>query len=350
MNNNSNVMTINLNSVIKNYYKILEEFNPYKLEKKIVCVLKSNCYGFGVNQIAKILIEKTDCRIFAVSNLYEALNLRNIDNNIKIITLNGFDYSNTNLYKEFNITPIISSMDQLNNISDDQYCWIHFDTGINRTGIPIYEWDNAEQIIKNKNTDTIMTHLSCTKNVKLINEKKKQILNKQLNLINDLVKKYSKFDTSIFKTSALSLGLDNYYNNIRVGHGLYFEYSYINTMDIANWQSTIMEIKTVKPGEYIGYDSKFQAKELTKIAVVNTGYSHGLKLNHPYVIINNKKCPIVGVVSMEIITVDISSINDCNLSTPVYIFYNNWKEISEILNVSCGFLSCNTNIDKKYVI
>lgn len=346
MMNNSNILTVNLNAITNNYNVLFNKFN-YKndRDKSMIVVMKSDAYGFGAIPLAHHLVINNNCKKFAVSTLQEAIDLRialiSYGKSIEIITLNGFDYTQKYYYKEFNITPIISSLDQWDNIDNNESYWVHFDTGMNRTGIPMNDWEKCEKLMKSTNITTIMSHLSHTK-PQTINEN-------QLMKIKELFNKYNSYDTSLLKTSGLLLDSSYYYNNLRSGHGLYFHYDYINTEDIGCWESKIQQINSVKSGDYIGYNSTFRAKEAMRVAIVNTGYSHGIQLNHPYVIINNEKCPIVGTVSMEFITVDITNV-DCDLNTPIYIFRNNWIDIAKTLDVSCGFLSCGLNLSRKYVI
>jgi alanine racemase len=72
-----------------------------------------------------------------------------------------------------------------------------------------------------------------------------------------------------------------------------------------------MSVKRVKSGEFIGYGTSFMAKENMKIATIPLGYSHGYSRslsNHGRVLINGKRCIVIGTVNMNMITVDVSQI------------------------------------------
>jgi alanine racemase len=82
--------------------------------------------------------------------------------------------------------------------------------------------------------------------------------------------------------------------------------------NILTWKSMVMNIKTVKPGEFIGYGNAYQAVRKTKIATIPIGYFHGYKRslsNIGHVLIKGKKAPIIGMVNMSMMIVDITSIS-----------------------------------------
>jgi alanine racemase len=82
---------------------------------------------------------------------------------------------------------------------------------------------------------------------------------------------------------------------------------------VLTWKSKIAGIKSVQPGEFIGYGIAYQATRVTTIATVPVGYFHGYRRslsNVGHVLIKGKKAPIIGLVNMSIMIVDISNIHD----------------------------------------
>ncbi|WP_026704218.1 alanine racemase [Flavobacterium soli] len=82
---------------------------------------------------------------------------------------------------------------------------------------------------------------------------------------------------------------------------------------IISWKSEVMNIKKVNPGEFIGYGNSFMASEKMKIAIIPVGYSHGYSRslsNHGRVLINGKRCMVIGTVNMNMITVNVSDLEN----------------------------------------
>lgn len=80
---------------------------------------------------------------------------------------------------------------------------------------------------------------------------------------------------------------------------------------IISWKSEVMSVKKVNPGDYIGYGTSFMASEKMKVAVIPVGYSHGYSRslsNHGRVLINGKRCMVIGTVNMNMLTVNVSDL------------------------------------------
>ena len=154
------------------------KFN-YRLIKKIVgkeclvsAVLKANAYGLGAKEIGKIL-ERLGCEIFFVANISEGTDLRKSIKKSDILVLNGFTYFNRkslNLFLKSNLIPVINSLEDLENFAlikrnnPERLLRIslHFDTGMNRLGIPFKELNQVKKLVKKNKIDlfSIMSHLS----------------------------------------------------------------------------------------------------------------------------------------------------------------------------------------------
>ena len=89
--------------------------------------------------------------------------------------------------------------------------------------------------------------------------------------------------------------------------------------------STISQIKKVKSGEKIGYDFTFKAEKDMTIGILPIGYNDGVDRrlsNKGCVYVKGRKCPIVGRISMNITTVDVSSVENPNIGDEAEIFSN----------------------------
>ena len=138
------VLQINLKN-IKNNYNYLKKNAPSTI---IAACVKANSYGLGSDKICKVLYEK-NCRSFFVATLEEALSLRRKYKHIEIYLLNGVNHSKS-FFDAFdsNIITVINNLDQFLilkkffKINKKKIkCCLHFDTGMNRLGLKLKDFD-----------------------------------------------------------------------------------------------------------------------------------------------------------------------------------------------------------------
>ena len=154
-------MNINLASISHNYHKISKYVKP------AICAatVKADAYGLGLEEVA-ITLQNSGCKYFFVSDLYEAIRLRNIfgSNDNVVYALNGLKPKMTKEYISHRITPVIGSSAELEeyrvNIDEcgEHRIALHFDTGFSRLGFEMNEISKLS--INGLNIDLIMSHLS----------------------------------------------------------------------------------------------------------------------------------------------------------------------------------------------
>ena len=142
-------------------------------------------------------------------------------------------------------------------------------------------------------------------------------------------------------TSGISNFSESQYDMVRLGIGLYGisndekEQKYLE--NVSTLKSVISQIKTISQGESVGYSRRFIAERTTKIATIPIGYADGISRSWGnqvgYIMIKNKKAPIVGSICMDMLMVDCTAI-DCNEGDSVIIFGGNLtvKEMAEKTN------------------
>lgn len=247
-----------------------------------MCVLKSNAYGIGLEKVSKICLDM-NYKIFCVRDYQEALAIKKIDPNVEIIVLYGLE----NVEYLPGIYPAVISIEQLEEAKRRKIeYWIHFDVGINRTGI--------KEKIYDKDAIGVMAHFSYSKEYEIIR------FNIEYQNAKDIFSMYS-CRKSLAKTSCIPLVQKNEYLN-RAGIGLY-----IGKHIAIKAYAIVIDVKIVKRGEYIGYDAMYIAQKDIKIAIVDCGYAHGFNMNSIY--INNVLCYVVGKISMELSIFDVSDID-----------------------------------------
>jgi len=115
---------------------------------------------------------------------------------------------------------------------------------------------------------------------------------------------------------------------------------------VLTWKSRIMSIREVKTGEYVGYGTIYQTSRTQRIAAVPLGYSHGFARslsNFGYVLVHARRCPVVGTVSMNAITIDVSHVPDARPGDEVVVVGRQGK--NEITIGSFSDMSRNLNYE-----
>ena len=307
------VSYINKSNIVHNSKLIIR-----KSKNRIISpVIKADAYGIGAKILIKILIE-CGYKSFFLGNLSEGQEIRKKYKNVELFILNCGQPFNIKLLKKYKLIPVINNLEDLKlwsqHTSQEDYCILHIDTGMNRLGMNLQEIKNLsdKEVFKNINIKFIMSHFTCAEDINnLIN---KIQLEKLLNCAKILKKIYKKeIKTSICNSSGIWLGAKYLLDVIRPGAAFLGINPTLNKenplKEVLSLYAQITQIKEVQKNETIGYGRTLTIKKDTKIATLSIGYSNGLSRllsNTGDVYINNKKMKILGRVSMDLTVIDIS--------------------------------------------
>ena len=360
MNNadNNTILSINLKSIKKNY-KIIRN----KVEKKceVAATVKANAYGLGVEKIVPSLI-KSGCKFFFVATTDEAIQLRKINKKICIFILNGLVAEEIDLIRKFDLTPVINNLVQLKRIEKFQdkmklklNIALHFDTGMSRLGFDRSETQrlikSKTSLIKKSNVILVMSHLSCADN-----ENSK--LNKtQLELFNSISMHFPNCMHSLANSAGILLGKKYHFDMVRPGISLYGGHSKKNEgkiyHDVISLHAKLIQVREIYEGDTIGYGATFKAKSKMKIGTLGFGYADGfnrLFSNKYYVCFKNKKINVLGRISMDLITVDLTNLkinkNIMNEEFEIIGSKNSINKIAKTINTIPYEIL--TNLGKRY--
>lgn len=330
-----NKILINQTALEKNH-QTLQAFHK---EATIVPVLKSNAYGHGLKTVAPIF-DALDPEFLVVDSLYEAYELYKLKVRSKILIL-GYTHPDNYSVKQLPFHLTIFDLETAKMLNRHQKnCNVHIfvDTGMCREGVPIRELRAFTRQVKklaNLSIVGLASHLADADNPTEGSFTLKQIATykKALAILKDegIFPNYRHISASggAFKIK------EPLFNMIRAGLASYGinplessdpEFRTLSLQPILQLVSTLAQIKTVYKGEKIGYNGTFTVNKTMTIGLLPLGYYEGVDRrlsNKGVVVIRDTVCPIVGRVSMNMTSIDVSGVNNPTVGDTVSIYGNN---------------------------
>lgn len=322
--------------VIINNYRIYKSHMPN--DAQIMAVVKADAYGHGDIEVASCL-NNEGVRLFAVSNIKEAIRLRNKGINGEILILGYTPLRSAKLLKEYDITQALLDDNYADILKDyaESNTKVQFaiDTGMNRIGLDADDVAKCEKIIRKNsnrfNLNGLFTHLCVADD---FSDESIKFTKQQINKFKQVTESIADLELPYIHclNSAGGLYTDCQYEGInrivRLGIVLYgLKPDRSNTLPegirpALQWKSVVSMIKTVHTGESIGYGRSYKATHDMIIATIPTGYADGynrLLSNKGYVLINGAKAPIVGRICMDQFMIDVSNIGEVHIGNEVVL-------------------------------
>jgi len=286
-------------------------------QSKVLAVLKANAYGHGMLTVAQTL-KYADA--LGVARLDEALALRAGGIAKPIVLLEGFFHADELAQiVASNLQLVIHHRDQAEallaaKLDAPVRVWLKIDSGMHRLGIYPEEFDELYQrLIKSANVQEplrLMSHFASS------DELAKPATVQQLALFNQITQD-STGEHSLANSAAVLNWPQSHGDWVRPGLMLYGVSPMPDAVGIDHGLkpvmtlcSSVIAVRQVRAGDAVGYGGSWIAAHPTRLAVVAMGYGDGYPRaagNNADVLINGKRLPIVGRVSMDMITVDIGN-------------------------------------------
>ena len=327
------VLEINLGDVLHNLQQYQQVIKP---STKIMAMVKASSYGSGSYEIASLLqFHKAD--YLAVAYADEGVELRKGGISLPIMVMNP-ETNSFDALVQFNLEPDIYSFELLQLFDEhlkkeglQQYpIHIELETGMNRLGFNADHMDAlADKLtIGCCKVQSVFTHLAASEDANL-DAFTLQQAEKYFAAVSVLKKKipYS-FIQHIANSAAIIRFPELQLDMVRLGIGLYgIDSAATHTLDlreVSTLKTTIAQVKHLKKGETIGYGRKGIAKQDTVIATVRLGYADGyprrLSNGMGKMLVNAKIAPVIGVISMDMIMLDITGIDNVQEGDDVIVF------------------------------
>jgi len=312
-------------------------------------VLKSNAYGHGLTEVAEIL-HKEKIPFFVVDSMFEAhaLKSQGIKKPVLVIGYSTLGQVLSNHSK--NIAVTIVSLGQLlefsKGLNKKTICHIKIDTGMHRQGILPEDFTGVAELVKaNKHIvlEGVCSHFAdADSEDENFSKKQIEIWQKAVGFFKENFLSIKYFH--IANSAGVKYGADLQANVVRLGIGLY---GFDQSGEVAGLKPTlglktiVSGVKTISNGDFVGYNNTFQAKNEMKIATLPVGYFEGVDRRlsgKGYVKIKNQFCPILGRVSMNIISVDASSVSGTRVGDEAVVISPEVKDKNSVENIAkeCG--------------
>jgi len=299
-------------------------------DTRVMAVIKANAYGHGLVPAAKALAQ-TDG--FAVARLEEGLALRQAGLSNRILLLEGvFSPGQLATAAEQHFDLMVHSFEQLEMLearggTEPIAAWIKVDTGMNRLGFRTEQFQAAYarlRRIPNVAPDaTLVTHLASA------DDRRDPKTSEQLRAFASVTSGLGGA-RSIANSAALLAWPDTRADWVRPGLALYGVTPFpsgtggeLGLRPVMTLQSEVIALKDVRAGETVGYGGEWRAERDTRLAVVAAGYGDGYPRSvgsGTPVLVNGHRAPLVGRVSMDMVTVDVTDVPGVATGDPVVLW------------------------------
>lgn len=302
-------LIVDLGAIRRNYARLQETAKG----SKVAAVVKADAYGLGAAAIAPVLLH-AGARSFFVANAHEGEIVRSaVGEDADVFVLHGYWSADTEAIARSRLTPIINSVEQLRD-------WLagpagpyalHFDTGMNRLGIPMSALAAVADLAGKRQAELVMSHFACA------DEPHHPLNAQQIERFAAVRAAFSGVRTSLANSAGCLLGAEAHGDLVRPGIALYggaprpgeaspFE-------PAARIETPILQVRRAGAPETAGYGATWCAERDCTLAIVALGYADGMlraAQSGGYGRLGGVKVPIAGRVSMDLTTLDVSATAD----------------------------------------
>ena len=341
------VVEIDLKALVRNYRKIAAHVKP----AQVLCVLKANAYGLGVADYAKALAS-AGCTMFGVAEPYEALEL------LRVLAPAGSPVNSRKagatevqmlssvlpdevepMVKAGVILPVIdvatAKLISAAAVKAKVVAKVHFklDTGMGRLGILAKDALAVMREVKklpNLDCEGVFSHFP------MAYDPKDPFTKRQIKIFKSIVAAAEKEGFKFKKVHiSASDGINNFpetakkpFTVVRTGinlHGSFDPYGRkaLKVEPVLSLKTRVAQVRELPAGTTLGYGRTWCLNAPTKVATISVGYADGLPLaltNCGFVFIGGKRCKIIGRISMDYTTVDVSGVPNVKPGDEVVCF------------------------------
>ena len=286
-------------------------------------VVKANAYGLGAERVMPALM-RAGCTTFFIATPDEAEAARKFAPAAEIYALDGLVGNSAAVFARLGVKPVLSTLDDV--VAWSALCRargeklsaaLHIDTGLNRLGLPARDVRHLAadpSMMAGIKLDLVMSHLASADNPR--DPKNRD----QLLAFETLSALFPGVPRSLAASDGLMLGPAYHFDLVRPGYALYggqaLQMAPAPVKSAVTVTARILSVADVAPGETVGYSATWRAKRPSRIATIAAGYADGIPRTASapdgrpggHVMITGHLAPLVGRVSMDLITVDVTDL------------------------------------------
>lgn len=334
---------VSLTALRQNFEAIRDYVNPpsekRKTPRKVLSVVKGNGYGHGGPEVSKAL-EKFGSDWFGVASAGEGMELRKAGVRKPILVLGGFWPGEEKNLIDHNLTPAIHRCEHLALFeaaaakARKRHVSIHLkiDTGMNRLGLAPTDMDCfARQLAKCKHLELTGTFTHLASSEVLTDTPLGHQTDEQVERLHSAIDRLRALGVAagivhIANSAAIAARPETWADMVRPGALLYGYHPGFDPMDrrfefeaklalrpAMSLRARILNVRSVAPGVSVGYNAKWVAERPSLIAVLAAGYGDGIHRslgNRGSVAIRGHMAPILGIVSMDVVMLDVTDVPD----------------------------------------
>jgi alanine racemase len=347
---------ISLQAILHNLRAIRKQVGA---QRKILAVVKSNAYGLGAVPVAKAL-QKAGTEWFGVTCANEGVELREAGIRKRILILTGFWPGEERRLIQNNLTPTVTRVDDLGHLERSAKAaggksrlrfHLKINTGMNRLGISADEVDCFARTLagcKHIELEGTFTHFASAEDftARQTNEQEKVFLGcldrmRALGVSPGIV--------HMANSGAICARPTTWADMVRPGAILYGYYQsfdppqkkqevmgQVALQPCLSLRARIISLRNVPVGEGVGYAARFVTKRPSRIAAINAGYADGVVralTNRGWALVRGRRVPLVGTISMDLTTLDLTDVPEAVLGDVVTIYGKDGEasiEVSEV--------------------
>ena len=316
------LLTIDLEAIVSNWRLLQARAKP----AEAAAVVKADAYGLGAERVAPALAA-AGARTFFVATIDEGVAVRSAltaaganDNDLAaIFVLGGAMPGCENDMLEYRLIPVLNGLGDIERWSRDArrrgerlMAALHVDTGMSRLGLPADEVDRlsaAPERLDGIDLRYILSHLACA------DDQPHPLNVEQLSRLRVITARLPKTKVSFANSSGIFLGPEYCFDLVRPGAALYGITPCPKTANpmrqVVRLQGKVLQVREINSPWSVGYGATHRAAGRERIATVAAGYADGLLRslsNRGSGYVGDWRVPLVGRVSMDLITFDVSEV------------------------------------------
>ena len=299
-------LTIDLDAIVANW-RALDAMSAAQVET--AAVVKANGYGLDAGRVGRALAQ-AGVRTFFVAVAEEGAVLRRaIGEGPEIFIFSGHLAGDTEVLRGADLTPLLNAPEQVaRHFSDspEHRFGVQLDSGMNRLGMEPGDFRSLRDELVANHPALVISHLACS------DEPGHAMNAQQLSSFRDMTDGLA-VRRSLAATGGTLLGEAFHFDLCRPGVGLYGGLPFGDARAVVRLSAPVIQTRAVKPFETVGYGNAYTATVETQVATISAGYADGLiRAMGPKakVYAGDVACDVIGRVSMDLITVDVSHLDE----------------------------------------